>query len=223
LAAALVHTHRYKVVHRDVKPDNILLACRVPNRSSLTPASVVSSRVTLCDFGEAVNFNLEVYPRHDFCVPFPVPGYQLGGATAYLAPEITEAIPGAGVQLDYSCNAYALGMCIWRMMSAHRTSSVWPPSLPGYSEQLRSIAGGLLMDDPTKRLTLTSALESLWLLPSSVEIKEIRSLGGGAFGEVKLIEWDGVRVAAKFLSSTIAPTPENIRQLQTEAKLLIKW
>lgn len=91
LAGALAHAHRQGVVHRDVKPQNILL-----------PEAIDGRAAKLADFGVARLAGDEGLTRTGDVV----------GTIAYMAPEQADG-RGAGPQADL----YALGLCIYEGLS----------------------------------------------------------------------------------------------------------
>ena len=86
LAGALAHAHRQGVVHRDVKPQNILLPDEIDGRAA-----------KLADFGIARLAGDDGLTRTGDVV----------GTIAYMAPEQADG-RGAGPQADL----YALGLCL---------------------------------------------------------------------------------------------------------------
>lgn len=91
LASALAHAHRQGVIHRDVKPQNILLPDAVDGRAA-----------KLADFGIARLAGDDGLTRTGDVV----------GTIAYMAPEQAEA-RGAGPESDL----YALGLCLYEGLS----------------------------------------------------------------------------------------------------------
>jgi eukaryotic-like serine/threonine-protein kinase len=122
VARALVPAHEHGIVHRDVKPDNILLvreACLAPNaadssvehtlRSPLTPsrdgAPSTAPRVKLSDFGLARH----VVESESLNVT------QTGailGTPLYMAPE-----QASGGTVDARTDVYALGATLFRLLT----------------------------------------------------------------------------------------------------------
>jgi uncharacterized protein YecT (DUF1311 family) len=93
LAAALAHAHARRVVHRDVKPENVFLEDG-------------TGRALLADFGIA--------RRLDGDSPLTIDGSAFGTPT-YMAPE---QITGRAV--DERSDVYALGLVGWEMLAGRR-------------------------------------------------------------------------------------------------------
>ncbi|SER89677.1 Serine/threonine protein kinase [Lentzea xinjiangensis] len=91
LAEALAHVHAQGVVHRDVKPSNILLDAH--------------DRPYLADFGLAHLPGTTRLTRAD----------QMVGTAAYLAPEQVR-----GTDVDYPSDIYALGLVLLECLTARR-------------------------------------------------------------------------------------------------------
>jgi len=98
IADALGALHRAGVVHRDVKPENILLAD--------------DGELRLCDFGSAI----EARSPED-------PG-ELWGTVGYLPPE--QLRPGSN-PFDPSMDVYALGLCLYEAATGSRAFPRLPP------------------------------------------------------------------------------------------------
>src|SRR6185312_1859301 len=94
MAAALAAAHRAGVVHRDFKPDNVMLAS----------GGADGERVVVTDFGLARN---NVPTTHD-----SVQGRGLEGTLAYMAPEQLE-----GHSARQPADIYALGLVMYEMLT----------------------------------------------------------------------------------------------------------
>src|SRR6185312_4176164 len=94
MAAALTAAHRAGVVHRDFKPDNVMLATGGPD----------GERIVVTDFGLARN---NVPTTHD-----SVQGRGLEGTLAYMAPEQLE-----GHSARQPADIYALGLVMYEMLT----------------------------------------------------------------------------------------------------------
>ena len=94
VAGALAATHREGVVHRDVKPANILVDDQ--------------GRAWLCDFGIARSSDHDALTREGDMI----------GTLRYLAPEQVRGDP-----VDGRTDLYALGLVLWEMLTGEPLSS----------------------------------------------------------------------------------------------------
>jgi serine/threonine protein kinase/alpha-tubulin suppressor-like RCC1 family protein len=143
IATALQHAHAHGVVHRDVKPENILLEDG-------------SDRALLFDFGIARSADAETH--------LTMTGIALG-TPAYMPPEQID-----GAELDGRSDLYSLGLVGWEMLTGQRPwngeglySTIYKqkheylPSLavlrPDVPSSLRLAIEGALHKDPAARWT----------------------------------------------------------------------
>lgn len=145
-AAGLEHAHRSRVVHQDVKPENILLAR--------------NGTVKLVDFGIARALGATV----------PTAATSVLGTFAYLAPEQIEGQRG-----DARSDVYALGVTTWEMLAgrlpyssdaigviANEKMNAAPPSLrpvrPQAPSGLDAVLRRAMARDPGARFPSAAAL-----------------------------------------------------------------
>lgn len=95
LCAALAHAHERGVVHRDVKPDNVIVASPVAGSTSRTSAS---GRAKLMDFGIAELADEPGPDRPDEVV----------GTLAYMAPEVA-----SGDRAGPASDVYSLALTLF--------------------------------------------------------------------------------------------------------------
>ncbi len=159
VARALAEVHDLGVVHRDVKPANILLQ----ERDGLPP------QVKLCDFGIALANNPgdEKVTRAGVTI----------GTPQYMSPEQC-----VGAELDAATDVYALGVTLYRILAGrvpfdagdpsavvYKHLSEPVPDIRGFNPDLDAEVVGLLdrmlVKDPTERIpdarTLLEAIEHL--------------------------------------------------------------
>ena len=91
VAAALDHAHQHDVIHRDIKPGNVLLA---------------PDRAIVCDFGTARAMELAAGDRFTSSSGFAL------GTPAYMSPE-----QATGGSIDFRCDVYALGCVLYQMLT----------------------------------------------------------------------------------------------------------
>ncbi len=95
LAAGLGHAHGRGLIHRDVKPDNVMIATREDDDG------VAAETVKVLDFGFAIppSASVDVAQR-------------LAGTPVYMSPEQC-----LGEELDARCDVYACGCMIFELMT----------------------------------------------------------------------------------------------------------
>ena len=168
----LAHAHRHGVVHRDMKPDNVMIAER---------------HALVVDFGVAKAMS-NATDHHDLTSI----GISLG-TPAYMAPEQALADP----RIDHRADIYAVGVIAYEMLagkppfsgppqavlSAHITSE--PPPLvtvrPDVPPAIAAIVAKCLEKDPDARFQtaddLLQAIESLTTPGSSGVTEPVRRRG----------------------------------------------
>jgi serine/threonine protein kinase/predicted Zn-dependent protease len=118
LAEALVHAHDRGVLHRDVKPSNIL--------------------VTDDGLPMLLDFNLAQEPALD---AEDATGGLLGGTLAYMAPEQLEALAGGATRwVDARSDLYALGVVLYECLTRGARTFAQPAEGKGLAETLRLAA-----------------------------------------------------------------------------------
>jgi len=153
VAAALTAAHEAGVVHRDVKPDNILVAHR-PMPGSTGPL------VKLTDFGIS----------HAATAPAITATEVLTGTPAYFAPETAR-----GEGTDPRTDVYSLGASLYAAVEGHPPFGTDPGNVlallarigrgqappPRNAGHLTDLLRGLVADDPAHRPTAAQAHHAL--------------------------------------------------------------
>jgi eukaryotic-like serine/threonine-protein kinase len=154
VAAGLAAAHAHGIVHRDVKPENVMLT---------------TGGAKLLDFGISATIGeLDTGPDGELlCTP------------AYVAPERLEAGP-----VRAACDMYGLGLVLykaltgelpWRpepvgvteLVAAHRRDAPAPlPPIPGLSDQVADLCMRCLAKQPGKR-------------PASAEVERVLAAAAG--------------------------------------------
>lgn len=153
MAEALRHSHALDVVHRDLKPHNILLAHPLhPGQTDL---------VKLIDFGLSKDIGGS---SSGTSTPFL-------GTKYYRAPETRQAIPGQENFDDAKVDVFALGVTLYAMLAGSHPpegEEVTEMTLRGeawgrVSAEARELLLGLLKHEPDQRLSLDDVIEHPWL------------------------------------------------------------
>ncbi|WP_100814162.1 serine/threonine-protein kinase [Microbacterium lacus] len=202
LGEALHVVHGAGIIHRDVKPSNILL------RPALTPQSTL--RPTLADFGIAYLVDT---------TRLTAPGTAIGTA-AYLAPEQVRGAPPTTASDIYSLGLVLIEALTGRRAFAQQTPveaiaarlSIQPEIPASLGPGWRSLLTDMTARDPEQRptaLEVASRARSLDVAPSDPAVTALAvDTGGGA---------DGGAASVAPVSSKGAVSPAPTLMLPTEA------
>lgn len=139
LAAAVQHVHEHGVLHRDIKPQNVLLDASVPLADLAFSPKLTDfglAKLTDCDVGETAT------------------GFLLG-TPRYMAPELAA---GRREQLGPACDTYSLGVVLYELLTGRA-----PIEGNGHVDTLRRV----VTDEPIRprrlRRELSRDLEAICL------------------------------------------------------------
>jgi len=164
VAAAIHHAHTRGILHRDLKPGNILLQpVRREDRPPGVEADGLPFRPTVCDFGLARLLDADV---HETVTGLPL------GSPAYMAPEQAE---GRHRDLGPATDVHALGAILYEMLTGRPpfrgespmetirliiTQAAKPPRRlrPDVPRALEAVCLKCLAKDPGRRYASARAL-----------------------------------------------------------------
>ncbi len=210
VARAVHHAHQRGILHRDLKPGNILLASPGLSRDTPTPESSAASQLVLAectplvtDFGLAKRLEAEAHLSQSGAIV---------GTPAYMAPEQA----GGRKDLSTAVDVYSLGAVLYELITGKRPfSGATPlnvllqvlqhePVAPrrvqaGVDRDLETICLKCLEKDPAKRYGTAKALAED--LESFVAGEPVRARAVGRLE--RLVKWTRRRPAIASLVAAV--------------------
>lgn len=175
LLAAVQYCHDHGVVHRDVKPENIMVC--------MSMAYVRTPTIKLVDFGLALQAHGGLHrmtASHNTGI--------LEGSMSYLAPEVRDATSYSEASDMWSIGVIMFVMFLWRFPSQEDMHKEF---LEIAYVDGRDLVEGLLKRDPRLRLMAAQALKHPWTqqvyTPRTPGLKE--SIKKGTFW-TNSADWD---------------------------------
>jgi serine/threonine protein kinase len=148
LATALDYAHEQGVIHRDVKPANIILHTKTGQFSSDLPLTSPTEPV-ITDFGLVRIAHATTQTSSG----------KLSGTPAYMSPEQAH-----GWRVDHRSDIYSLGIVLYELIAGHvpfEADSSWavifkhtsapPPPIPGIQPPTQKVIDRVLAKDPDMR------------------------------------------------------------------------
>ncbi|HET9908619.1 MAG TPA: protein kinase, partial [Anaerolineales bacterium] len=147
MAAALDYAHEQGVIHRDIKPGNVILHNKTGLFSSDLPLSTITEPV-ITDFG-LVRIHTTTQTSAG----------KRSGTPAYMSPE-----QARGLTVDHRSDIYSLGMVLYELIAGHipfEAETNWgilykqineaPPPIPEIPQTVQSVIDRVLAKDPDAR------------------------------------------------------------------------
>lgn len=148
LAAALDYAHEQGVIHRDVKPGNIILHTKTGQFSSDQPLTLLTEPV-ITDFGLVRIAHATTQTSSG----------RLSGTPAYMSPEQAH-----GLRVDHRSDIYSLGIVLYELIAGHvpfeadtswavifKHTSAPPPPIPGIQPPVQKVIDRVLDKNPDMR------------------------------------------------------------------------
>lgn len=198
VAEALYYLHSLSIIHRDVKPENIIIAS-APDPS--TGAMVAK----LLDFGLSKNAGAGSAAK------------TFVGTPCYVAPEVEYTSKGLGGTYSFPADCWSLGAVLYVMLVARFPEfeqdqisgkivvKLSPALWDRVSAEAKDLIRGLMNTNPNARLTAANALMHPWLGALRMTQQQLAATASANYELNQQIQWEESRMETDTSSATHVP------------------